>query len=205
MNEARAADAALVGSVWPARSMLGTLGLVLAGTLLLALSARVQVPFWPVPMTLQTYAVLVLSMLYGSRLGAATVLVYLAEGALGLPVFAGGGGLAYFLGPTTGYLLGFVPAAFLVGWLAERGWDRSPLWAFIAMGLGTGVIFLAGAAGLAAWFGVGENLGVAAALQRSVSAGVLPFLPGALFKVLLAAATVPLVWRALRRRPSAHG
>ena len=105
--------------------------LALVGTLALTVSAKTQIPFWPVPMTMQTFAVLVIGMAYGgTRLGVATIALYLLEGALGLPVFAGtpkGLGLAYMMGPTGGYLLGFVAGAWLCGWPAERGFDRSPL------------------------------------------------------------------------------
>ena len=102
-------------------------GIVLAviGSILLTISAKIQVPFWPVPMTMQTFVVLVLGVAYGWRLAGATVLLYLAQGALSLPVFAAGGGLAYMSGPTGGYLVGFLLAAVAVGWLAERSWARS--------------------------------------------------------------------------------
>ena len=123
----------LAGVLWPAQA--GRSGLVrngmlaVLGSLLLIASAKVQVPFWPVPMTMQTFAVLVIGMTFGPRLGAATVLLYLVQGAVGLPVFAGtpakGIGIAYMVGPTGGYLIGFVAAAYLAGRLAMRGWDRS--------------------------------------------------------------------------------
>ena len=93
--------------------------------MLLAISAKVQVPFWPVPMTMQTFVVLMLGIAYGSRLGASTGVLYLVEGAIGLPVFAKGAGIAYLIGPTGGYLIGFVIAMYVVGLLAEKHWDRS--------------------------------------------------------------------------------
>ena len=92
---------------------------VLAGSMLLALSARVTVPFWPVPMTMQVLAVFVIGAAYGRKLALATLLAYLAEGAIGLPVFAGGAGLAYMAGPTGGYLVGFAVAAVIAGWAAR--------------------------------------------------------------------------------------
>jgi hypothetical protein len=124
----------LLGTLWPAegdtRSIGRALVLAVAGTLLLTLSAKMKVPFYPVPMTMQTLVVLVIGAVYGWRLGVATILLYLAEGASGLPVFADtperGIGLAYMMGPTGGYLLGFVVGAAIVGWLAERGWDLGP-------------------------------------------------------------------------------
>ena len=104
---------------------------VVLGSLLLTLSAQLQVPFFPVPMTLQVLVVLLVGVAAGPRLAGVTLAVYLAQGAAGLPVFAGtpekGLGLAYMAGPTGGYLLGFLVAAVLVGWMAERGWDRGPL------------------------------------------------------------------------------
>ncbi len=119
----------LVAALWPARGtswLARNAALALAGALALALSAKVQVPFYPVPMTLQTLVVLTLSAAYGARLGAATVALYLAEGLLGLPVFASAlAGPAYMAGPTGGYLAGFLAAAALIGFLAGRGWDRS--------------------------------------------------------------------------------
>ena len=124
-------DNTLAAALLPRRAtaLAGAALLALAGSLLLTLSAKVQVPFYPVPITMQSLVVLCLGATLGARLGAATVVLYLLEGALGLPVFAGtperGIGLAYMAGPTGGYLIGFVAAAYLVGLLAERGWDRS--------------------------------------------------------------------------------
>jgi biotin transport system substrate-specific component len=118
------AHATLADALWsPAAGSTTVRAIVLAviGSILLTISAKIQVPFWPVPMTIQTFVVLVLGVAYGWRLAGATVLLYLAQGALGLPVFAAGGGLAYMAGPTGGYLVGFLLAALVVGWLAERG------------------------------------------------------------------------------------
>lgn len=164
--------------------------LALAGTALLALSAKIQVPFWPVPMTMQSFVVLVLGMAYGWRLAGATLLLYLAEGALGLPVFASGAGLAYLAGPTGGYLLGFLLAAVLLGWLAERGWDRSVLWTLVAMVIGNIVIFAPGVAWLSVLMGD---------LAKAIGAGLTPFLAASLFKTGLAAAVLPFAWRLLQR------
>ena len=121
----------LIDTLWPAEAVkpVRLVVLALVGTLVLAISAKIQVPFYPVPMTMQTFVVLVIGMTYGWRMGGATILLYLAEGAVGLPVFAGtpekGIGVAYMLGGTGGYLLGFLIAATACGWLAERGWDRN--------------------------------------------------------------------------------
>lgn len=165
---------------------------MLAGSALLAISAKVQVPFWPVPMTLQTLAILAIGMAFGSRLGAATVLLYLAEGFVGLPVFAGAAaGPAYFAGPTAGYLIGFVASAWLIGWLAERGWDRSLLRCLIAMAVGHAVVFVFGVSWLATLVGV----------QKALAAGLYPFWAATLVKTLLGVAVMQAAWHlALMRR-----
>ncbi len=156
--------------------------LALLGTLLLAASAKVQVPFWPVPMTMQTFVVLVLGAAYGWRLGLGTVFAYLAEGAAGLPVFAGtpekGIGLAYMAGPTGGYLIGFAVAAALVGWLAESGWARGVLRLTLAMVLGHAAIFLCGIFWLAASIG----------WAKAVAVGLTPFWAATILKTALAVA-----------------
>lgn len=165
--------------------------LAIAGSLALWASAKLQVPFYPVPMTMQTFVVLVIGMAYGWRLGAATVLLYLAEGAAGLPVFAGtpekGIGLAYMVGPTGGYLLGFVLSAALVGWLAQHGWGRNLATTFAAMALGTAMILGIGVLWLGAVLGWDKPI---------LEFGLYPFLPGAAFKIALAAVVLPLAWRA---------
>jgi len=134
---------------------------VLVGTGLLALSARVEIPFWPVPFSMQTFVVLALGMVYGPVLGAATVLTYLAQGLMGLPVFVGGGGPAYLAGPTGGYLLGMVAAAWVAGWLAFHGWARHPLTAIAAAGIGNLPVYLLGLPWLAVWVGSAEQAVVA--------------------------------------------
>ncbi|MBS0383856.1 MAG: biotin transporter BioY [Proteobacteria bacterium] len=152
---------------------------VVLGSLLLAASSYVEAPMWPVPITLQTYAVCVVGALFGARLGAAAVAAYLIEGAFGLPVFAGGaGGFAHFLGPTGGYLVGFLVAAALAGALVERGW-RS----FTAL---LGVMLLAHVVIFA--FGV-LQLQLFVGWSQAWSAGVAPFLIGTLIKSVAAAAT----------------
>ncbi len=183
----------LINAIWP-REMGGVVRLALLailGSALMAVSAKIQVPMYPVPMTMQTFAVLVIAMAYGARLAGVTLLLYLAEGAIGLPVFASGAGLAYMAGPTGGYLAGFLVAAVLVGWLAERGWDRKPVLTFLANAAGTTIIFVLGLAYLSTLVG-----GVDVAFEK----GLAPFAIGALVKVSLAAAVLPLVWKLLPRR-----
>jgi biotin transport system substrate-specific component len=167
--------------------------LALVGTLLLTISAKVQIPFWPVPMTMQTYVVLVLSMAYGTRLGVATVGLYLVLGATGLPVFAGtpekGLGLAYMLGPTGGYLVGFVIGAWLSGSLAARGFDRGFVKTLIAMSLGHALIFAFGVAWLAQLMG----------LEKAFTVGVAPFWAATIAKTLLGVVTLPLAWKLIEK------
>lgn len=157
------------------------IALVIGGSLLIALAAQVAIPLPFVPITGQTYAVLVVGAALG-RLGAASVALYVLEGAAGLPVFAPGGapGLARLLGPTGGYLIGFVAAAFVVGWLVERGWDRRLLATLAAMLAAEVAIYAFGLAWLARFVPA----------ERVLDAGLTPFIGGDLVKVLLAAATV---------------
>ena len=186
-------ESTLAATLWPnpaATFSLRTLLLAFAGSALLTLSAKIQVPFWPVPMTMQTFAVLVIGMTYGLRLGAATVVLYLAEGAAGLPVFAGGGGIAYLAGPTAGYLFGFVIAAALVGRLAELGWDRRVSTTAAAMLLGNLAIYVPGLLWLGTIVGYGKVFAV----------GMVPFLPGDALKLALAAAILPAVWHLARQK-----
>jgi biotin transport system substrate-specific component len=181
----------LATTLWPqqAASRIARLAaLSIGGALALAISAKAQVPFYPVPMTLQTLVVLTIGAAFGARLAAATVLLYLAEGLMGLQVFAGlNAGPAYMAGPTGGYLLGFLAAAALVGWLAERGWDRSLGRLLAAMTLGHLVIFICGFAWLAYLVGP----------ERAWLGGVAPFFAATLVKTLLAWALVAAAWRAV--------
>lgn len=172
------------------RPALRQLLLLAAGVALMTLSARIQVPFWPVPVTMQTYVVMVLGMAYGGWLGVGTMVTYLALGAVGLPVFASGGGLAYFAGPTGGYLVGFAAAAALLSRFAAAGWDRSAGKALAAMFLAHGVVFVFGVAWLSTLIG----------LERAIAAGFTPFVVGTVLKCALAAVTLPLAWRLLGRR-----
>ena len=159
--------------------------------MLLALAAKAQVPFWPVPMTMQSLVIMMLGMAYGSRLAMATVLLYLAEGLAGLPVFAGAGaGFAYMTGPTAGYLVGFVAAAGLIGWLAERGWDRSPVKALAAMSVGHVLLFVPGVAWLAVLFGA----------EKAIAVGLTPFIAATLLKTALGAALMQASWMVVARR-----
>jgi len=197
MTQAQTLNHTLIDRIWPdGRISKGLRSIILAviGSALLWLSAKIQVPFWPVPMTMQTFVVLTLGMAYGWRLGAATVTLYLVEGAAGLPVFAGtpekGIGLAYMLGGTGGYLVGFVLAAAVCGYLAERGWDRRVVTTALAMLIGNALIYIPGLVWLGSLFGWDKPI---------VEWGLTPFILGDLVKLALAAAILPLVWKTLRR------
>ena len=168
--------------------------LMLGGSLALAISAKIQVPFWPIPMTLQSLAVLLIGIAYGPSLAAATVFAYLAEGFAGLPVFAGAAaGPAYFAGPSAGYLLGCLIAAPGVGWLARRGRDRSLAGAAAALTLGHVVLFVPGVLWLAVLFGG----------KQAIAMGVAPFLAATVVKTALGVALVTAFRTRLNRRSAA--
>jgi biotin transport system substrate-specific component len=155
---------------------------VFLGTLFLAASSWVQVPMVPVPITMQTFAVTLVGALMGWRLGGITIMAWFAEAAVGFPVLAGGaGGLAHFAGPTGGYLFAFIVAAMAVGWCAERGWTRGNVFSAFAVMLGANALILAiGASWLAMLIGA----------EAAITAGVTPFIVGAVLKSALAVATI---------------
>ena len=188
----------LADVILPRSSALTDSLLVLGASLLTALAAQVAIPVpWsPVPITGQTFAVTLSGAVLGMRRGFLSQAFYLAQGALGLPVFAGGAaGVAVFAGPTAGYLIGFPFAAALTGALAQRGWDRRFVTMLPAMLLGSVPIFALGLANLSR-FVPGDGL---------LAAGLLPFLPGDLIKSTLAALAFPAAWRMARPRGDASG
>ena len=187
----RAQALTLIDAVFPKATLLRNILLVVSFTTLIALCARISfpVPWSPVPITGQTFAVLLTGALLGSRLGALSVLAYLAEGAMGLPVFAYGGGIAYFTGPTAGYLIGFVPMAFIVGYLCERGWGRRPWTAAIAMLAGSVVLYIFGLSWLARFVPA----------DAVFDAGLRPFIPGDLTKIGAATIALPSGWAVANR------
>ena len=162
-------------------STLGRAVLVPVAAVAVAVSARVSLPLAPVPVTAQTLAVLLVGALLGPRRGALSILTYLLAGIAGLPVFAGGGGPAYLLGPTGGYLIGFLPAAFVTGTLIERGWDRRGRTTLAALLMGNAIIFAFGLAWLALYMPAGRAL---------LAAGLLKFLPGEAVKIAAAGAVL---------------
>jgi len=170
-------------------ALLGTtrgssLMLVAAAVVFLWVSAKVQIPLWPVPITMQTYVVLVIAMGYGLRLGMASIGTYVALGALGLPVFAGtpekGAGLVYLAGPTGGYVVGFIVAAAACGVLAARGWGRTFGRSLLAALLGHALIISCGVAWLA--FALGW--------EKAIVVGAAPFAWGTLLKAMLVSVTL---------------
>ena len=170
-------------------------GLVIVFSLFIAACAQFSVPIGEVPITGQSFAVLLTGALLGSRLGAAAVVAYLVEGALGLPFFAGGGGgIARFLGITGGYLVAFPAAAFVTGAFAEHGWDRRYTTAAAAMAIGSAIILLAGWA----WYSILLSASPLVVFERAVGR----FLLGDVIKIALAAAVLPTGWALLKRRAS---
>ena len=195
MMNARLTYPSLSQQVLPGKGLLRGAGLCLGFSLFTALLAQVSLPLpWtPVPITGQTLAVLLTGAVLGPRLGFAAMLLYLAEGAAGLPVYAGGaGGIAALVGPTGGYLISFPLAAALVGALARMGWDRNPLSVALAMVAGNGLIYALGMAWLGVWLAVAGKFGGLFAL---LNMGMLPFLPGDAVKIALAMLLLPVSWR----------
>ena len=181
----------LTGVIFAPLDWMRSLALVIAFSLLTALAAQVVIPLPPVPITGQTFAVLLTGALLGSRLGALAMIAYLIEGASGLPFFhAGHAGVQHLFGPTAGYLWSFPAAAFVTGCLAERGWDKRFVTAAAAMALGSLVILLCG------WGWLSRFMPAGAALHE----GVLKFLVGDVVKIALAAAALPSGWTLIKRR-----
>ena len=184
------------------RSLVSNVLLVIAGTALMTLCARVSfhVSFSTVPITGQTFGVLLIGTVYGSRLGAATLMAYLAEGAIGMPVLAGGlGGISAIATPSGGYLFGFIIAAFIVGWFAERGWDRSR-WIVAPMLLGSAALYVPGVIWLHQQFSV---VGIPISWSTAFDYGLWPFIAGDLAKLVLATLALPAAWSIVDRTRNA--
>lgn len=183
-------------AVWPqteTNKWLRSVALVFVGVAALWISAKVQVPFWPVPVTMQTLIVLLIGMAYGPKLGVSTILAYLVAGAASLPVFAGtpekGIGILYMVGTTGGYLVGFVVAAAVVGWMAAKGWTKSVVMVVAAMIIGNLVIYAFGFSWLSTFIGA----------EKAWIYGVKPFIWGDLLKIGLAAVILPGLWAMIRK------
>jgi len=189
--------ATIAATLWPSRSAalpgltFRTLALVAGGVCLITLGAKASVPFWPVPLTLQTLAISVVAAAYGLRLGVATVGAYLLAGLLGAPVFAGWSvGIAPFMGPTGGFLVGFLVMAAIIGAAADRGWDKAWLKILGAMALANVIVFVPGLLWLGTFTGYGEKL---------LAAGLWPFALGTVVKTALGAALMPAAWALVSR------
>jgi biotin transport system substrate-specific component len=169
-----------------------SLFLIVLGSLLLAALARIEIvlPFTPVPITGQTFGVLLIGAALGSKRGAASMILYITEGAMGLPFFAGGGsGLGILTGATAGYLAGFVGAAYVVGWLAERGLERSVRTSIIPFLAGTVIIYAFGIT----WLSI-----VLGSLSKAIALGVVPFLIGDGIKLIAASLALPSAWKLIK-------
>ena len=162
---------------------------VIVCSILLILSAKIKVDLYPVPMTLQPLAILMIAMLCGRNISVASVTLYLLQGMLGLPVFAYGGGLPYLLGPTGGFLFGFLVASLVVGELADRGWGKKIIQSVFAMLLGMFTIY---------FFGIFQ-LSLIKGFDYAIIYGMKPFIIGDLYKLLLAAFLLPQIWKLIKK------
>ena len=158
-------------------------------SLILILSAKIKVDLYPVPMTLQPLAVLMIAMLCGRNIAVSAVSLYLLQGMVGIPVFAYGGGLPYLLGPTGGFLFGFLIASFLIGELADRGWGKSMFKSVFAMLIGLLIIYICGV----------FQLSVLKGFDFAIINGLIPFIVGDLYKLVLAALLLPQIWKLVNK------
>ncbi len=194
MNTSQVKADTLIGAALAPVDWTRAVSLVFAFSLLTALAAQISIPIGPVPITGQTFAVLLTGALLGSRLGAITMILYLIEGASGLPFFYhGAGGIGHLLGPTGGYLVAFPAAAFITGAFAEHGWDKRFFTAVVAMAIGSALILFAG------WAWLAQLMSATAAFHAGFNVFILT---GDVIKILLAAAVLPSGWALLRRKAS---
>jgi len=178
----------LVAYTWQVNSqiekLIKNIVLIILGTLFLTVSSKISIPLYIVPFTMQTFAVLLIGGMYGSKLGVITILTYLLEGALGLPVFALGGGIAYFTGPTAGYLFGFIVASYITGLASELGQDRVIIKSLIWFAIAHISIFVFGVAWLTYLFG----------FTKALHVGLYPFIAGMIIKFTLASLCLKFLW-----------
>jgi biotin transport system substrate-specific component len=187
-------QAALVDRVIP-RSAINNVALILSGAVFTAYAAQLVIPMWPVPITAQTLAVLLVGSVLGATRGAISLIVYFSMGAMGLPVFSAATSLSF--GPTFGYLVGFIAAAALIGYLSERGWHKSVTGVLGSFAIANSVIYIFGLPWLA--FALG-TLGAANDLASVAAAGLAPFIIGDVIKMTVAAALLPLAWKFLGKK-----
>ena len=182
----------LIDRVVP-RSMVTDVALIFAGAVLTAIAAQIAIPMWPVPITGQTFAVLLVGAVLGASRGALSMIADFSLGAAGLPVFTGAvSGITF--GTTFGYLVGFIAAAAVVGWLSQLNWHKKVSGVLASFAIGNAVIYMFGLPWLA--FAL-SNLGFASDLGAVAAAGLVPFLVGDAIKMALAAAALPLAWKYL--------
>ncbi len=176
--------------------------LVVAGAALVAVLAQVSIPLWPVPITGQTLGVVIVGAALGARRGATSLAVYMLAGLAGLPVFAGfAGSVAIVAAPSFGFIIGFIAAAFVAGWFAERAWDRKPWLAFIGFAAASVVPFLFGIPYMALI--LNGVMGLELSFWQLLEAGLFPFIIGGLIKAAIAAAVSPGAWAVVRRADTA--
>lgn len=193
----------LLGTFQPksdAAKLATNLATVVLGTLVITIAAKINVPVWPVPVTLQSLAIAALAAAFGARVGVATVALYLAQGAMGLPVFATGGGLPYLMGPTGGFLLGFLVMAGIIGFAADRGASAKPMTLFGAMLVGEAVLLALGFAWLLLLSGQAQWIDQTNVLASAWAGAVQPFLVWDVLKMALAALTVTGAWSLLGKK-----
>ncbi|MDB5472957.1 MAG: biotin transporter BioY [Devosia sp.] len=176
------------------------LAIIVLGTVLITICAKINVPVWPVPVTLQGFAIAALAAAFGMRMGVATVALYLVEGALGLPVFATGGGIAYLAGPTGGFLIGFLVLAAIVGFAADRGASGKPVALFAAMVAGDAVLLVLGFAWLLLMAGQAQWIDQTNVVASAFAKAVQPFIVWDILKMAFAALTVSGAWSLLKKR-----
>jgi biotin transport system substrate-specific component len=186
------AKPSLIDIVVP-RSIASDIALILGGALLTAVAAQIAIPMWPVPITGQTFAVLLVGAVLGASRGALSMITYFSLGAAGLPVFTGAAAGITF-GTTFGYLVGFIAAAAVVGWFAQLNWHKTISGVIASFAIGNAVIYLFGLPWLA--FAL-SNLSLASDISAVLMAGLVPFLVGDAIKMALAAAALPLAWKYL--------
>jgi biotin transport system substrate-specific component len=180
--------------------LLSNVAMVLIGTLLITAAAKINVPTWPIPVTLQGFAVAALAGAFGWRIGTATVIAYLIEGAMGIPVFATGGGLSYLVGPSGGFLLGFVPMAYIIGRAADLGGSGRVVMLALAMLIGDALLFVFGYAWLAVVLANIKAVPITAVLGSAFDGAIKPFVIWDILKMVFAAVTVTGIWTLFKKR-----
>ena len=170
-------------------SLLTKIFTAVACSVLLIISAKIKIDLYPVPMTLQPLAVLMIAMLCGRNIGIASIGLYLVQGIIGLPVFAYGGGIPYLIGPTGGFLIGFLIAGFIVGELADRGWGKEIFKSVSAMFIGLIVIYFCGIL----------QLSIIKGFDYAIIKGMEPFIIGDFYKLILASLLVPQIWKLAKK------